>query len=110
MNNRVRMGMGLEVLVNVLDLGANLQAATDMARFHHSQVPNTMTLESKSGAGRRPASQVRKVSTATPRAAAHSACDITQAGIGSRAAVKLIEASMVTMPWVFYRMKRMDGG
>jgi len=36
-----------QVLVNVLDLGANLQAATDMARFHHSQVPNTMTLESK---------------------------------------------------------------
>ncbi len=36
-----------QVLVNVLDLGANLQAATDMARFHHSQVPNTMTLETK---------------------------------------------------------------
>ena len=36
-----------QVLINVLDLGANLQAATDMARFHHSQVPNTLTLESK---------------------------------------------------------------
>jgi gamma-glutamyltranspeptidase/glutathione hydrolase len=36
-----------QVLVNVLDLGANLQAATDMARFHHSQVPNALTLESK---------------------------------------------------------------
>ena len=27
-----------QVLVNVLDLGANLQAATDMARFRHAQV------------------------------------------------------------------------
>lgn len=36
-----------QVLVNVLDLGANLQAATDMARFHHNQVPNTLNLESK---------------------------------------------------------------
>jgi gamma-glutamyltranspeptidase / glutathione hydrolase len=36
-----------QVLVNVLDLGANLQAATDMARFHHTQVPNVLNLESK---------------------------------------------------------------
>jgi gamma-glutamyltranspeptidase/glutathione hydrolase len=36
-----------QVLVNVLDLGANLQAATDMARFRHSQVPNVLRLESR---------------------------------------------------------------
>ena len=36
-----------QVLVNVLDLGANLQAATDMARFEHNQVPNVLSLESK---------------------------------------------------------------
>jgi gamma-glutamyltranspeptidase / glutathione hydrolase len=36
-----------QVLVNILDLGANLQAATDMARFHHNQVPNVLQLESK---------------------------------------------------------------
>jgi gamma-glutamyltranspeptidase/glutathione hydrolase len=36
-----------QVLINVLDLGANLQAATDMARFHHTQVPNVLNLESK---------------------------------------------------------------
>ena len=36
-----------QVLLNVLDLGANLQAATDMARFHHVQVPNVLTMESK---------------------------------------------------------------
>jgi gamma-glutamyltranspeptidase / glutathione hydrolase len=36
-----------QVLINVLDLGANLQAATDMARFHHSQVPNMLSLESQ---------------------------------------------------------------
>ena len=35
-----------EVLVNILDLGANLQAATDMARFYHSQMSNRLYLES----------------------------------------------------------------
>ena len=35
-----------QVLLNVLDLGANLQAATDMARFRHRQVPNLLTMES----------------------------------------------------------------
>ncbi len=35
-----------QTLVSVLDLGANLQAATDMARFHHAQVPNRLDLES----------------------------------------------------------------
>jgi gamma-glutamyltranspeptidase / glutathione hydrolase len=36
-----------QVLLNVLDLGANLQAATDMARFRHSQVSNVLRLESQ---------------------------------------------------------------
>jgi gamma-glutamyltranspeptidase/glutathione hydrolase len=35
-----------QALVNILDLGANLQVATDMARFHHAQVPNRLELES----------------------------------------------------------------
>jgi len=35
-----------QVLVNVLDLGANLQAATDMARFRHAQVSNVLSMES----------------------------------------------------------------
>jgi len=35
-----------QVLVNVLDLGANVQAASDMARFRHVQVSNTLTMES----------------------------------------------------------------
>jgi gamma-glutamyltranspeptidase/glutathione hydrolase len=34
-----------QALVNILDLGANLQAATDMARFHHSQISNRLDLE-----------------------------------------------------------------
>jgi gamma-glutamyltranspeptidase/glutathione hydrolase len=34
-----------QLLVNLLDLGANLQAAADMARFRHSQVQNTLSLE-----------------------------------------------------------------
>jgi len=38
-------GIG-QVLVNVLDLGANVQAATDMARFRHAQVSNRLNLES----------------------------------------------------------------
>ena len=36
-----------QVLVNMLDLGANLQAATDMARFRHNQVPNVLSLETE---------------------------------------------------------------
>jgi gamma-glutamyltranspeptidase/glutathione hydrolase len=36
-----------QVLLHVLDLGANLQAATDMARFHHQQVANVLSLESR---------------------------------------------------------------
>jgi gamma-glutamyltranspeptidase / glutathione hydrolase len=34
-----------QTLVDILDLGANLQASADMARFRHSQVPNTLSLE-----------------------------------------------------------------
>ena len=34
-----------QLLVNILDLGANLQAAADMARFRHSQVSNVLNLE-----------------------------------------------------------------
>src|SRR6202035_5382153 len=35
-----------QALVNIFDLGANLQAATDMARFHYSQVSNRRDLDS----------------------------------------------------------------
>jgi len=35
-----------QVLIDILDLGANLQAAADMARFRHSQVGNALGLES----------------------------------------------------------------
>jgi len=35
-----------QVLLNVVDLGANVQAASDMARFRHLQVPNLLRLES----------------------------------------------------------------
>ena len=34
-----------QVLANIFDLGANLQMATDMARFRHSQVSNKLVLE-----------------------------------------------------------------
>ena len=36
-----------QALVNIIDLGANLQAATDMARFRHNQVPNVLQMESE---------------------------------------------------------------
>jgi gamma-glutamyltranspeptidase/glutathione hydrolase len=34
-----------QVLVDIFDLGANLQLASDMARFRHSQISNSLTLE-----------------------------------------------------------------
>lgn len=34
-----------QMLVGLIDLGANVQAATDMARFRHAQVPNRLNLE-----------------------------------------------------------------
>lgn len=37
----------MQVLVNILDLGANMQAAGDMARFSHNQVSNALRLESQ---------------------------------------------------------------
>jgi gamma-glutamyltranspeptidase / glutathione hydrolase len=36
-----------QALVNIIDLGANLQAATDMVRFRHNQVPNVLQMESE---------------------------------------------------------------
>jgi gamma-glutamyltranspeptidase/glutathione hydrolase len=36
-----------QMMVNMVDLGANLQASTDMARFHHNQVTGAVTLESE---------------------------------------------------------------
>jgi gamma-glutamyltranspeptidase/glutathione hydrolase len=36
----------VQVLVNMIDLGANLQAASDAARFSHAQATNTLQLES----------------------------------------------------------------
>jgi len=43
-----QQGQGnMQVLVNVLDLGANMQAAGDMARFSHNQVGNRLQLESQ---------------------------------------------------------------
>jgi gamma-glutamyltranspeptidase/glutathione hydrolase len=36
-----------QVMVDMVDLGANLQAASDMARFHHNQVTDTVSLESE---------------------------------------------------------------
>jgi gamma-glutamyltranspeptidase/glutathione hydrolase len=36
-----------QMMVNLVDLGANLQAATDMARFHHDQIGDRLTLESE---------------------------------------------------------------
>ncbi len=37
----------MQVLVNMIDLGANLQAASDMARFQHSQGDDTLELETQ---------------------------------------------------------------
>ena len=37
----------LQVQVDIIDLGANLQAASDAARFQHFQDSNTLELESQ---------------------------------------------------------------
>ena len=43
-----QQGQGnMQVLINVLDLGANMQAAGDMARFSHNQVRNELEMESQ---------------------------------------------------------------
>jgi gamma-glutamyltranspeptidase/glutathione hydrolase len=43
-----QQGQGnMQVLVNILDLHANVQAAGDMARFHHNQVSNKLEMESQ---------------------------------------------------------------
>ena len=43
-----QQGQGnMQVLVNILDLGANVQAAGDMARFSHNQVSNKLQMESR---------------------------------------------------------------
>lgn len=43
-----QQGQGnMQVLVNILDLDANVQAAGDMARFHHNQVSNKLQMESQ---------------------------------------------------------------
>jgi gamma-glutamyltranspeptidase/glutathione hydrolase len=34
-----------QLLVDILDMGANVQAAADIGRFRHSQIPNTLSLE-----------------------------------------------------------------
>jgi gamma-glutamyltranspeptidase / glutathione hydrolase len=36
----------VQVLVNMIDLGMNVQAAGDAVRFHHSQETNTVAFES----------------------------------------------------------------
>jgi gamma-glutamyltranspeptidase / glutathione hydrolase len=36
-----------QVLVDIIDLGANVQAASDMARFRHTQVPNRLMMETQ---------------------------------------------------------------
>ena len=36
-----------QMVVNMVDLGANLQASTDMARFHHNQIGNVLDMESE---------------------------------------------------------------
>ena len=37
----------MQVLVNLFDLGANVQAASDMARFSHDQASNRLEMESQ---------------------------------------------------------------
>jgi hypothetical protein len=59
------------------DLGANLQAATDMARFHHDQVANQVDLES----------QLFNIIGGPPKAMAHNAVTSNGGSVGGFQAI-----------------------
>jgi gamma-glutamyltranspeptidase/glutathione hydrolase len=61
-----------QMLINMVDLGANLQASTDMARFHHNQVRNVLQLES----------QLYNAVGAPLKAMGHNVMSVNGAGMG----------------------------
>jgi gamma-glutamyltranspeptidase/glutathione hydrolase len=69
-----------QALVNVIDLGANLQAATDMARFRHNQVPNILQMES----------ELYRLVGAPLRAMGHNVQSIDGALVGGFQAIMLV--------------------
>ncbi|HEY4276213.1 MAG TPA: gamma-glutamyltransferase family protein [Rhizomicrobium sp.] len=61
-----------QMLINMVDLGANPQASTDMARFHHNQVRNVLQLES----------QLYNQMGAPLKAMGHNVMSVNGAGMG----------------------------
>jgi gamma-glutamyltranspeptidase/glutathione hydrolase len=66
-----------QMMVNMVDLGANVQAATDMARFHHNQVRDTVQLES----------EAFKLVGAQLQAMGHKVTSVNGAGMGGYEAI-----------------------
>jgi gamma-glutamyltranspeptidase/glutathione hydrolase len=66
-----------QMVVNMVDLGANLQASTDMARFHHSQIGNRLDLES----------ELAKLVGAKLQAMGHAVTPANGAGVGGYQAI-----------------------
>jgi gamma-glutamyltranspeptidase/glutathione hydrolase len=72
----------VQVLIDLLDLGANVQAASDAARFHHDQATNTLQLET---------SLYQSVGPAL-RQFGHNAVSCNGEGMGGYQAIALIDA------------------
>jgi gamma-glutamyltranspeptidase/glutathione hydrolase len=72
----------VQVLIDLLDLGANVQAASDAARFYHDQATNTLQLET---------SLYQSVGPAL-RQLGHNAVSCNGEGMGGYQAIALIDA------------------
>ena len=79
-----------QLLVNVIDLGANVQAAADMARFRHNQIANVLSLESS----------IASAVKAPLEAMGHSVRSISGANVGG---VQVIQAVRPQAGLPYYR-------
>jgi len=79
-----------QLLINVIDLGANVQAAVDMARFRHSQVSNALSLESS----------IYDLVGAPLVAAGHTVRSISGADVGGAQVIQVVPAEA---GFVYYR-------
>ncbi len=66
-----------QMMVNMVDVGANLQMSTDMARFHHNQQGDVLTLES----------QAFKLVGPKLEAMGHKATSVNGSGMGGYQAI-----------------------
>jgi gamma-glutamyltranspeptidase/glutathione hydrolase len=77
-----------QLLVDVIDLGANVQAATDIGRFRHTQVSNLLSLESS----------LYELVGAPLAAMGHTVQSINGANVGGAQVIQIVRPE----PHVFY--------